>query len=58
MKQRGRKLASKPRLNMSFSELVQRINQKDLNGEPKQKKNDAHASETWEEIGECNSPLN
>jgi hypothetical protein len=44
MKQRDKKLASKPRLNMSFSELVQRIIQKDLNGEqekldkPKQKK--------------------
>ena len=57
MKQRGRKLASKPRLNMSFSELVQRIIQKDLNGEqekldkPRQKKTTPMRPQTRKEIG-------
>jgi hypothetical protein len=32
MKQRGKKLASKLRLNMSFSELIQRIIERDTNG--------------------------
>ncbi len=32
MKQSGKKLTSKLRLNMSFSELVQRIIERDANG--------------------------
>ena len=57
MKQRARKLASKPRLNMSFSELVQRIVQKDLNGEqekldkPRQKKTTPMRPHMRKEIG-------
>ena len=56
-KQRGKKLASKLRLNMSFSELIQRIIERDANGaqekldKPKRKTTKAKISQAPNAIG-------